>query len=228
MKLNIVPARTGTQWMREGVRTFFKQPLAMAGLFFMFMASLSVAAFVPLVGGLLALVLVPALTAGLMAAAREAEAGRFPMPMTLFIAFRQGPQATRAMLMLGALYAVAVLLVMGASALIDGGRFAQLAALDHGVGDVAAAAQHPGPEVQGLAVAGGGQILDRQAAQRRLDPQALAHGPGAQGRQQTAEREARLGRGADRAVRELAGKVGGQGPIVLGRQAEGGVDSLID
>ena len=103
MKLNIVPARTGTQWVREGVRTFFKQPLAMAGLFFMFMASLSVAAFVPLVGGLLALVLVPALTAGLMAAAREAEAGRFPMPMTLFIAFRQGPQATRAMLMLGAL-----------------------------------------------------------------------------------------------------------------------------
>ena len=68
MKLNIVPARTGTQWVREGVRTFFKQPLAMAGLFFMFMASLSVAAFVPLVGGLLALVLVPALTAGLMAA----------------------------------------------------------------------------------------------------------------------------------------------------------------
>ena len=48
MKLNIVPARTGTQWVREGVRTFFKQPLAMAGLFFMFMASLSVAAFVPL------------------------------------------------------------------------------------------------------------------------------------------------------------------------------------
>ena len=46
MKLNIVPARTGTQWVREGVRTFFKQPLAMAGLFFMFMASLSVAAFV--------------------------------------------------------------------------------------------------------------------------------------------------------------------------------------
>ena len=126
MKLNIVPARTGALWARQGVRTFFKQPLAMAGLFFMFMASLSIAAFVPVVGGMLALVLVPALTAGLMAAAREAEAGRFPMPVTLFIAFRQGPQATRAMLLLGALYAAGVLLVMGVSSLIDGGRFAQL------------------------------------------------------------------------------------------------------
>lgn len=126
MRLNIVPAGRGAQWARDGVRTFFRQPLALAGLFFMFMATLSVVAFVPLVGGLLALVLVPALTAGLMVAAREADEGRFPMPMTLFVAFRQGPRATRAMLMLGALYAVGVLLVMGVSALIDGGRFAQL------------------------------------------------------------------------------------------------------
>ncbi len=133
MKLNIVPARTGALWARQGVRTFFKQPLAMAGLFFMFMASLSIAAFVPVVGGMLALVLVPALTAGLMAAAREAETGRFPMPVTLFIAFRQGPRATRAMLLLGALYAVGVLLVMGVSSLIDGGRFAQLYVTGGGV-----------------------------------------------------------------------------------------------
>ena len=28
MKLNIVPARTGTQWVRASVRTFFKQPLS--------------------------------------------------------------------------------------------------------------------------------------------------------------------------------------------------------
>jgi hypothetical protein len=126
MKLNIVPARTGVQWVREGMRAFFRQPLAMAGLFFMFMATLSLAAFVPLIGGLLALVLVPALTVGLMAATREIDQGRFPMPLTLFVAFRQGPTARRAMLMLGLLYAVGVLLVMGVSALIDGGRVAQL------------------------------------------------------------------------------------------------------
>ncbi len=126
MKLNIVPARTGTQWVRQGVRTFFKQPVALTGLFFMFIVSISVVAIVPFIGGVLALVLVPAATVGLMAATREAEAGRFPMPLTLIVALRQGPQRLRAILWLGVLYAIGVLIVMGISVLIDGGQFAQL------------------------------------------------------------------------------------------------------
>lgn len=126
MKLNIVPARSGIQWVRDGVRIFFKQPLAITGLFFMFIVCISLVAVIPFIGGVLALVLVPAATVGLMAAAREAEAGRFPMPLTLAVAFRQGPQRTRAMLWLGALYAIGVLIVIGISALIDGGQFAQL------------------------------------------------------------------------------------------------------
>ena len=126
MKLNIVPARTGAQWVRAGVRTFFKQPLALAGLFFMFMAVISVLAFVPMIGGVVALMAVPALTVGLMAAAREADEGRFPMPLTLFAGFRGSSQTRRGMVTLGVLYAIGVVLVMGASALVDGGRFAQL------------------------------------------------------------------------------------------------------
>jgi len=126
VKLNIVPARTGTRWVRDGVRIFFKQPLAITGLFFMFIVSISVVAIIPLIGGVLALILVPAATVGLMAATREAEAGRFPMPLILAVALRQGPQRLRAMLWLGVLYAVGVMIVMGISALIDGGQFAQL------------------------------------------------------------------------------------------------------
>ena len=38
MKLNVVPARTGLLWVRLGIKAFFKQPLALAGLFFMYMA----------------------------------------------------------------------------------------------------------------------------------------------------------------------------------------------
>ena len=126
MKLNVVPAATGAQWVRLGVRTFFRRPIALAGLFFMFMAALSLLAVVPLIGGVLALVLVPALTVGLMAAARAADAGNFPLPGILFVAFHQGREQTRAILILGGVYAVAVLLVVGLTALIDGGRFAQL------------------------------------------------------------------------------------------------------
>ena len=112
--------------VRAGVRTFFKQPLALAGLFFMFMAVISVLAFVPMIGGVVALMAVPALTVGLMAAAREADEGRFPMPLTLFAGFRGSSQTRRGMVTLGVLYAIGVVLVIGASALVDGGRFAQL------------------------------------------------------------------------------------------------------
>jgi hypothetical protein len=35
MKLHLVPARTGLAWVKLGMRTFLRQPLALAGLFFM-------------------------------------------------------------------------------------------------------------------------------------------------------------------------------------------------
>jgi hypothetical protein len=126
MKLNIVPARTGLTWVKLGITTFIKQPLAMSGLFFMFMALLSVATMVPFVGAALALALLPAATLGLMAATKEAAKGNFPMPSILISAFRAGQQQMRAMLVLGALYALGFLILMGVSALFDGGQFAQL------------------------------------------------------------------------------------------------------
>jgi len=126
MKLHLVPARAGLQWVKLGVKTFFRQPLAMAGLFFMFMAVLSIASLIPLIGSVLALVLLPAATLGLMAASKEAEHGKFPMPVILATAFRAGRQRARAMMVLGALYAVCFMSVLGASALVDDGEFAQL------------------------------------------------------------------------------------------------------
>ena len=103
MKLNIVPARTGLLWVKLGIKTFFGQPLAMSGLFFMFMAVLSLASLVPFVGSALALALLPAATLGLMAATQEASKGKFPMPSILISAFRAGQQRKQAMMVLGAL-----------------------------------------------------------------------------------------------------------------------------
>ena len=126
MKLNLVPARTGVVWVKLGIRTFFRQPLALSGLFFMFLAIMSLASLLPLVGNALALALLPGATLGLMAATKEAARGKFPMPSILVSAFRAGRQRLRAMLLLGALYALGFLLVMGFSALFDGGGFARL------------------------------------------------------------------------------------------------------
>ncbi|MDO5692379.1 MAG: BPSS1780 family membrane protein [Pseudomonadota bacterium] len=132
MKLNIVPARTGARWVREGVRIFWKQPLAFAGLFFMFLAATVVATMLPLVGDVLALVLVPAATVGLMSATRQVLDGRFPLPVTLLVALRQSPAKTRAMLILGGLYALAVLLIIGLASLLGDGKLPQLLAQEGG------------------------------------------------------------------------------------------------
>jgi len=126
MKLNVVDARTGSKWARQGIRVFWKQPIAMSGLFFLFMAIMSLSALLPVVGSFMALTLLPAATLGLMAATREVDLGKFPMPTILAIAFRASKERKRDMVILGLLYALGFVGVMGISALVDGGGFAKL------------------------------------------------------------------------------------------------------
>jgi hypothetical protein len=125
MNLQIVPARSGLKWARQGMRTFWRQPLAMSGLFFLFMATVSVVSMLPFIGGALALVVLPALTLGMMASTQKASEGQFPMPKLLFVGFKAGPHR-RTLFILGILYAVIFLIVMGLSTLADGGTFAQV------------------------------------------------------------------------------------------------------
>jgi hypothetical protein len=126
MKLNVVPAKTGSLWVRQGIRAFWKQPFALSGLFVMFTAVMVLVPAVPVVGGLLVLMLVPALTLGLMAATREVDLGKFPMPFILAAGFRTTKEGKRNMLILGFLYAFCFIGIIGLTALIDGGDFAKL------------------------------------------------------------------------------------------------------
>ena len=121
MKLNIVPARTGIQWVKLGIQTFSKQPLALAGLFFMYMTAVIVVAMIPVVGVIVGGMLVPAATLGLMAATEEATKGRFPMPSVLISAFRAGRQRVRAMLVLGVIYTLGSMAVTSVASLLTGG-----------------------------------------------------------------------------------------------------------
>jgi hypothetical protein len=125
MNLQIVPAKTGLKWARQGMRTFWRQPLAMSGLFFVFMATVSIVSMVPFIGAALALLVLPALTLGMMAATQVASDGKFPMPSVLFAGFKAGPHR-QTMLILGGLYAVIFLVVMVLSTLADGGTFAKV------------------------------------------------------------------------------------------------------
>ena len=66
MKLLIVPARTGLQWVQQGIRTFRQQPLALAALFFLSMAAMSLVTVLPLIGPVIALGLLPATSLAMM------------------------------------------------------------------------------------------------------------------------------------------------------------------
>jgi hypothetical protein len=125
MKLNLVPARTGVLWLRLGFQTFFKQPLALASLFVLFFVGLSILSMLPYIGSLLALVLLPALSLGFMAACQAADAGQRPSPDLLSLGFRRSGQP-RAMLQLGIGYALGFLLILAATTLVDDGLFASL------------------------------------------------------------------------------------------------------
>lgn len=126
MKLNIVPARTGTQWVRQGIQTFWRHPMALSALFFLCMTAMSLISMVPLAGPALALALLPAASLVMMVAAAETLQGRMPTPTLLLTVFRTGRQRLHAMMQLGAFYAVGFLLLMGVSYLVDGGQFAQV------------------------------------------------------------------------------------------------------
>jgi len=125
MKLQIVPARTGSLWVRQGLQAFFRQPLAFIALFFFFMAVVSIASQIPVVGAALALVLLPTMSLGLMAASARAAGPIKPPAGSVFMSALQAVrQDLRPLLLLGVLYAGCFLLVMAISALADGGQFA--------------------------------------------------------------------------------------------------------
>jgi hypothetical protein len=120
MKLNVVPPRTGLLWVSLGIRTFLRQPLALAGLFFMYMAVVLVVTTIPVIGIVAGGILVPAATLGLMAATAEASSGRFPMPTLLVSAFRAGRDRLRSMLVLGVIYTVGSVIATGLGTLLAG------------------------------------------------------------------------------------------------------------
>jgi hypothetical protein len=111
MKLNIVPAAKGFQWVQLGFRTFMKQPLALSALVLMY-AMLGLALLVlPFIGPFLALAVAPVATLGLMAATKVAQENVFPMPAVLFSGLRASRERVRAMIILGGLYALSLMLL---------------------------------------------------------------------------------------------------------------------
>ena len=116
MQARIVQAAGGARWLVEGWRLFRVAPLQWIALTFGYMLIMLLLSVVPIIGAAGFLVIYPALTVGLMAAAR-AVSRRAPLEMgMLFDGFRQG---VRVQLVLGAIYLACSIVVFAGLALAD-------------------------------------------------------------------------------------------------------------
>ena len=121
MKLLLAPARQGALWVRQGFGVFFKQPMAFAGLFAVFLFVVLALSLLPLIGPLLLLTLLPLGSLGFMIATQTALEGRFPLPRAFIAPLRSGRPQVLAIFKLGLIYAAATFLIMWLSDIVDGG-----------------------------------------------------------------------------------------------------------
>lgn len=126
MKLQLVKPRTGLQWVKLGVQIFWRQPIALAALFFLCMAAMSLVSMVPMVGTVLALALLPTTSLIMMVGAAEAWSNRTPTPALIWRVLRGGRDRLHALAVLGICYALGFGLLMFLSSLVDGGGFARV------------------------------------------------------------------------------------------------------
>jgi hypothetical protein len=135
------PGARGTAWLRESYALFRNARLAWIMLLFTYYGVLLFADFVPLIGGLVALVLKPVFAVGFLAAAWTQERGGRPEVRALFRGFRANVWALVA---LGVVFVAGMTAAVAATAAIDGGRLFDVVA-------------NPNP-----------QDLDQDAAAKRL------------------------------------------------------------
>jgi len=113
MKLKLVPARQGMLWVRQGLRIFFKRPLAFCVLFLIYM----------LIGPVVMFAVAPLATVAFMIATRQTLAGRTPLP-TVYIEPLQASRNQRwAQLQLAFIYAIGVALVFWLGDSVGGRAF---------------------------------------------------------------------------------------------------------
>ena len=116
-----LPPSTGWLWVKEGFALFRKQPFEISTLFLCYMFLMLAIGFIPFLGQILPMVLVPVFSMSFMQACVHIEQGRKVYPNLLLTGFRS--PAVRNLMKLGVLYLAAAVVAVMASALIDGGVF---------------------------------------------------------------------------------------------------------
>lgn len=119
----VAPAEAAVQWLRYGWEMFLRAPGPWLVLSLVFVVLMLATAMVPMVGGLAAHLLMPVLSAGMLAAVRREEEGRVVELRDLFTGFKRN---STGLVLVGVFYTIgwgAILLiglVLGGGAMMGG------------------------------------------------------------------------------------------------------------
>lgn len=124
-----VPPQRGAAWVRDGFRLFGRRPLAFSGLFLVFLFIVMLTQFLPAIGGLLQMMLLPLLSLGFMIGARSALADGPVQPGQFFEPLAEEPRRRRALIMLCVAYGVSAALLLWVCDLVSDGALGRLQSL---------------------------------------------------------------------------------------------------
>ncbi|NCT85058.1 MAG: hypothetical protein GXC94_18070 [Comamonadaceae bacterium] len=121
LHLQNVPARNGRLWIRHGFKVFQRQPLALAGLFGLFLFAGFVAMLIPGLGLLLVMASLPLLSLGFMLATHLVLQKKTPTAGVFVAPLKLTAERRRSQLLLCLGYAAAILVIGLLADWIDGG-----------------------------------------------------------------------------------------------------------
>ena len=124
--MNTVPAAHGWNWVLTGFALFRKSPAMWAFLALSYIMLMQLLGMIPVLGWFAATVLIPTFSASFMIASRELDQGGKLRMDLLFAGFKSNLPA---LLRQGGLYLASGLVILGLSALVDGGALLQLMVL---------------------------------------------------------------------------------------------------
>jgi len=110
MIIRVFPARSGLVWLREGLRLFGRRPIALLASIAVGMLLVLAPALVPPIGPVLATLVAPIASLGMIAACRAVDEGQIP-GLRVYAQVLQGAGALRELLILGAINAALYLLL---------------------------------------------------------------------------------------------------------------------
>lgn len=126
LHLQSVPPRNGLLWVRHGLKVLQRKPIALIGLFGLFLLAGFAMMLVPAIGPLLLLAALPLVSLGFMLAAHQVLQSQTPTAAVFIQPLQLTKERRNTQIALGLIYAVCTVAVMFLANWVDGGAFERL------------------------------------------------------------------------------------------------------